>query len=127
MFKQPLTVFDSAGQPVDTVEAWVDTGSTYTWLPRALFESLGIQPTEEREFIPSTSSGRRLATGTREKRLVAQVRISLGGPRFYTYCAIAAPGEEILLGAVALEEAGLAVDPVNRRLVPASSYALTAV
>ena len=119
MFKQPLTVFDSAGQPLDTVEAWVDTGSTYTWLPRALFESLGIQPTEEREFI--------LATGTREKRPVAQVRISLGGPRFYTYCAIAAPGEQLLLGAVALEEAGLAVDPVNRRLVPASSYALTAV
>jgi predicted aspartyl protease len=104
---------------VDTVEAWVGTGSTYSWLPAALLDRAVIRPVEEREFI--------LADGRRETRRVAQARISLGGPAFYTYCAFANEGEDLLLGAVALEEAGLAVDPVNRRLVPTAGYALTAI
>jgi predicted aspartyl protease len=83
-----------------------------------MFQQAGVKPSEEREFI--------LADGTRERRNVAQVRVSLGGPAFYTYCAVAEQGEESLLGAIALEEAGLAVDPVNRRLIPAAGYALAA-
>jgi len=112
-------VLDGSGRTAQQVEAWVDTGSTYTWLPRAIFDLVGVAPDEEREFI--------LANGQKETRSVAQVRISLGGPAFYTYCAVAEEGEELLLGAVALEEAGLAVDSVNRRLVPAAGYALTAI
>jgi clan AA aspartic protease len=118
LFKQAIRIVDGSGGTAAEVEAWVDTGSTYSWLPRSLFTQLGIEPTEERTFI--------LANGTRETRRVAQVRISLGGPAFQTYCAVAEDGEELLLGSVALEEAGLAVDPVNRRLVPAAGYALGA-
>jgi predicted aspartyl protease len=118
LFKKTVSVLDAAGQTVREVDAWVDTGSTYTGLPRPVFDALGVSPHEEREFI--------LANG-RETRPVAQVRISLGGPAFYTYCAVAEEGEELLLGAVALEEAGLAVDSVNRRLVLAAGYALTAI
>ena len=92
---------------------------TYTWLPSNLLRSLGFEPSEEREFI--------LADGRRQRRRVAQARISLGGPSFFTYCAFADEGEESLVGAVALEEAGLAVDPVNKRLVPTAGYALTAL
>jgi clan AA aspartic protease len=110
LFKHPITVFDAAGEARDTVEAWVDSGSTYTWLPRGLLRRIGVEPAEEREFI--------LANGTRETRQVSQVRISLGGRPFYTYCAFAEEGEETLLGAVALEEAGLGVDPVSQRLIP---------
>ena len=119
LFKEKVSVLDAAGQTVREVDAWVDTGSTYTWLPRPIFDALGVSLEEERDFI--------LANGERETRRVAQVRISLGGPAFYTYCAVAEEGEELLLGAVALEEAGLAVDSVNRRLVPAAGYALTAI
>ena len=97
----------------------MDIGSTYTWLPRSAFEAAGVTADEEREFI--------LANGQRETRRVAQMRISLGGPAFYTYCAVAEEDEELLLSAVALEEAGLAVDPVNKRLIPAAGYALTAL
>ena len=117
--KQAVTVFDAAGAIADTVEARVDTGSTYSLLPAVLLTRVAVQPTEEREFI--------LADGRHETRRVAQARISLGGPAFYTYCAFANEGEELLLGAVALEEAGLAVDPVNLRLVPTAGYALTAM
>ncbi len=116
LFRQPIQVFRPSGEAVETVDAWVDTGSTYTWLPRSLLQALDLSPTEEREFA--------LADGRRQRRQVAQVRISLGGPAFYTYCAFAEPGEELQLGAVALEEAGLAVDPVNQRLVPATSFTL---
>jgi predicted aspartyl protease len=119
LFKQSVSVLDASGAVVQTHEARVDTGSTYTWLPESAFVRLGVDASEEREFI--------LANGQRETRRVAQIRISLGGPAFYTYCAIAGEGEELLLGAVALEEAGLAVDSVNRRLVPAAGYALTAI
>ena len=119
LFKEKVSVLDAAGQTSREIDAWVDTGSTYTWLPRPVFEAVGVSPEEEREFI--------LANGERETRPVAQVRISLGGPAFYTYSAVAQEGEELLLGAVALEEAGLAVDSVNRRLVPAAGYALTAI
>jgi predicted aspartyl protease len=119
LFKQLVTVGSADGSRTVDVEAWVDTGSTYTWLPSATLRALGFEPSEEREFI--------LANGQRERRPVAQARLSLGGPSFYTYCAFAESGEELLLGAVALEEAGLAVDPVNKRLVPTAGYALTAI
>ena len=101
------------------VSAWVDTASSYSWLPRNVARVLNIQTTRQRTFI--------LANGRRERRGVAQVRISLRDDPFYTYCAFANEGEEFLLGAIALEEAGLAVDVVNKRLVPADSYALTAL
>ena len=119
LFRQTVVLNDPSGASKEQLDAWVDTGSTYTWLPRSVLERLGYAPSEEREFI--------LADGRRERRQVVQVRISLGGPTFYTYCAFAEEGEELLLGAVALEEAGLAADPVNRRLVPAAGYALTAI
>ena len=119
LFKQRVEIYDARGVSIDAVEAWVDTGSTYSWLPSSLLDRLSVQPSEEREFV--------LADGARERRPVAQIRISLGGAPFYTYCAFANEAEELLLGAVALEEAGLAVDPVNGRLVPAAGYALTAL
>jgi predicted aspartyl protease len=83
LFKHPLAVLDPAGVRVETLEARVDTGSTYSWLPQSVFERLGVQLSEEREFI--------LANGARERRPVAQLRISLGGPAFYTYCALPRP------------------------------------
>ena len=119
LFKHPVRVFDASGSEIEVVEAWVDTSSSYTWLPASVRERLGIVPRAERVFV--------LADGRRERRRVAQVRISLGDELFSTYCAFAEEGEECLLGVIALEEAGLAVDPVNRRLVPAESYALTAL
>ena len=117
LFQHDVKVIDSGGREIAVVKCWVDTASSYTWLPRDVADKLGIEPEEERTFV--------LADGRRERRLVAQVRISLVGPVFATYCAFAEAGEEFLLGAIALEEAGLAVDPVYKRLVPAESYALT--
>ncbi len=119
LFQHEIQVLDQSGATVAMVSAWVDTASSYSWLPRNVARVLNIQTTRQRTFI--------LANGRRERRGVAQVRISLRDDPFYTYCAFANEGEEFLLGAIALEEAGLAVDVVNKRLVPADSYALTAL
>ena len=119
MFKHDVLVLDPAGNEVATIGCWVDTASSYTWLPDEIRVALGVQPSEEREFV--------LADGRRERRPVAQVRIALNGRPFYTYCAFAREGEEYLLGAIALEEAGLAADMVRQRLIPSTSYALTRI
>jgi predicted aspartyl protease len=114
VFQYPVSVFDAAGNLLETIDLWVDTGSSYTWLPASVRDRLRMQPTEERSFV--------LANGVHERRPVAQVRISLGGPPFGTYCAFAEDGDAWVLGAIALEEAGLAADPVHQRLIPADSF-----
>jgi predicted aspartyl protease len=121
LFQHDVKILDSAGHEVAVVKCWVDTASNYTWLPAAIRDQLGIRPTREETFV--------LADCRRERRRIAQVTISIGAREdevpFATFCAFANDGEEYLLGAVALEEAGLAVDMKNRRLVPADAYALT--
>jgi predicted aspartyl protease len=119
LFQFPVRIVDSSDNVVETVHAWVDTASTYTWLPRAVFERLGVVPRRTQTFV--------LADGRRERKAIAQVRILLSDEPFLTCCAVAEEGEEPLLGAVALEEAGLAADPVYKRLVPADAYALIAL
>ena len=114
VLEYPVPVYDSDGNLVETVDLWVDTGSSYTWLPARVRHFLRIQPSEERSFL--------LANGVVERRPVAQVRISLGGPPFATYCAFGEDGDALVLGAIALEEAGLAADPVHQRLIPADSF-----
>src|SRR5438046_8648626 len=93
----------------------VDTGSNFTWLP-ARFREIAVEPAVDQTFV--------LANGTREVRSLAQVRIRLEGQTFFTYCGFAEGDDQLLLGAVALEEARLAVDPLNRRLVRADSFRL---
>jgi predicted aspartyl protease len=114
LFEHSVQVFDFAGSLIDSVDLWVDTASSYTWLPATVRDRLGLQPREQRTFM--------LANGIREQRPVAQVTISLGGPSFSTYCAFAEEADAPLLGVIALEEAGLAVDPVNQRLVPVDAF-----
>lgn len=119
MFKHSISVYSPQDDRTEEVEAWVDIGSTYTWLSGSLLRRLGVHPTGQRDFI--------LANGTRTTQDIAQVRLQINGEPFYTYCVFGDEEASPLLGAVALEEAGLAIDPVNRRLISVPGYALTAV
>ena len=49
---------------------------------------------------------------------IGQTIVRFEGLEFYTLVIFAAENEPSLLGVVTLEEAGLAVDPVNGRLIP---------
>ncbi len=92
-----------------SLRAPVDTGSTYTFIPRDLLERLGVTPDDERPF--------ELADGREVRYGMGWVQITLAGREQPTIVVFAPPGSEPLLGVVTLEEFGLAADPVNERLI----------
>ena len=90
----------------------MDTGSTYTAVPRELLRRLGVPV--ERSLSSETADGRIVPVD------VGRATIRLEGLEFPTPVIFAEQGEPGLLGVVSLEEAALAVDPVAQRLVPAN-------
>ena len=90
----------------------MDTGSTYTAVPRELLQRLGVPV--ERSLPSETADGRILPVD------VGETTIRLEGLQFHTPVIFAEAGEPSLLGVVSLEEAALAVDPVAGRLIPAN-------
>jgi clan AA aspartic protease len=93
----------------EQIEALVDTGATYTVIPRDVLERLGIAP-QFRRF--------RVADGRVVELDMAVVMVRLEGQTLPTICIFGEEGMNALLGAVTLEEFGLGIDPANQRLVP---------
>jgi aspartyl protease family protein len=91
------------------LQAMVDTGSTYTWVPRDLLSELGVTPEQEWPF--------ELADGRAVRYPVSWIQIRLEGREQPTIVVFAPPGTEPILGVVTLEEFLLAADPVNERLI----------
>lgn len=94
----------------ERIEALVDTGATYTVVPRDVLERLGIEPQLRRRF--------RVADGRVVELDMAWAVVKTEGQMAYTICIFGEPGMDSLLGAVTLEELGLGVDTLNQRLVP---------
>jgi len=117
-FRYRIEIADKQGQSFEPLDALVDTGATYTWIPRPVPKKLGISPTFKREFL--------LADGRVVEREVTQVLAKIDGQVLYTLCTFGDEGSEPLLGVVTLEEFGLGVDPVNRRLIRVPGF-LTAL
>ena len=88
----------------------VDTGAAYTVIPQHILEALGVFATAKR---PVT-----LADGREEVWDLAYVLISLVGEQAPTPCLMAPHDGMTLLGAVTLEQFGLGVDPLAKRLIP---------
>lgn len=91
----------------EPVDALVDTGATYTVLPRPLLEELGVPPHTRAPFV--------LADGREVERELGRAWIRIDGREEFSLVVF---GDQALLGAVTLEELRLAPDPVSRRLVP---------
>ncbi len=109
-FRVPIEIANVQGQRFEAVEALVDTGATYTMVPRAVLKGLGVVPEERWPFT--------LADGRTVEYDVAQIQVRLDGRRRYTVVVFGDDGAQCLLGVVTLEELRLGVDPVNRRLIP---------
>ena len=105
-----IEVGDLQGQSFQEVELEVDTGSTYTALPRQTLLALGVPV--------SRTVQTRLADGSIQPAQVGDVIIRLEDKQFATTVIFAEEGEPSLLGVTTLELALLAVDPVNNELVP---------
>lgn len=93
-----------------TLDLLVDTGATWTMLPSEVVTRLGLASTRQRAVT--------LASGERVTYPAGQVAIQLDGEEVITVFLAGPPGCLALLGAVALEEFGLAPDPVRKTLVP---------
>jgi predicted aspartyl protease len=109
-FRYEFAVGSADGARFEDVEAVVDSGATYTWIPRPLLERLGAQPSFRRRL--------RMADDSVIERDAAVLPVRLDGQMLPTIVIFGDPGSEALLGAVTLEEFSLGVDPVEQRLVP---------
>ena len=92
------------------IDLLVDTGATWTMLPGEIVTRLGLTTPRQRMVT--------LASGERVTYPAGQVAIHLNGEEVTTVFLAGPAGSLTLLGAVALEEFGLAPDPVRKTLVP---------
>ena len=104
-----VEVGSRGSEHLETMDAMVDTESTYTWIPREVLERLGVVPEEEWPF--------ELADGREVRYPVAWVQIRIGARTQPTIAVFGERGSEPTLGVVTLESFLLAVDPVHHRLI----------
>jgi clan AA aspartic protease len=109
VFSVTVDVGDQNGRRFVPIEVLVDTGATYTWMPASLLRDLGVTVVDQQEFI--------LANGDSILRDVGQAMLRVDGKERITVIVFGEDDALSLLGAVTLEEMGLGVDPVNRRLI----------
>ena len=109
-------VGDQQGRQFEDLEVTVDTGSTFTAVPRALLQRLGV---------PVRRSARsRLADGSSVPVDIGWTVVRLEDQTFATQVIFAEENQPSLLGVVTLEDALLAVDPVGQRLAPVEAERL---
>ena len=110
ILKVTIAVGDPQELQFEELEVTAGTRSTYTIVPRAMLDRLGVPV--ERSLPSETADGRIVPVD------VGQTIIRLQGLEFHTQVIFAEPGEPSLLGTVTLEEAALTLDPVAERLIP---------
>jgi predicted aspartyl protease len=117
-FNTSVEVGDKAGQRWESVEALVDTGASYTWVPSDVLQRLGVVPEFQFEF--ETDDGRVI------ERDAAETSARLNGDRRTTVVVFGDERSRALLGAYTMEGFSVAPDPVNQRLVRVRGLAMTA-
>ena len=93
------------------ITAPADTGATLTVIPGDVLRRPGIQTVRRVSLA--------LADGRRAERDVGDAAAAINGEAVPCRVSFGESGDAVLLGLTVLEQAGLAVDPVQRRLVPA--------
>jgi large subunit ribosomal protein L1 len=117
-FSVGMEIGSPDGRTFRPLEAKVDTGATFSSLPRKLLEELGYHSIARRPF--------QLADGRLVERDLGEVAVRIDGEVRTTTCIFADEGSPILLGAVTLEQFLLAPDPVQKKLVSVPGLALLA-
>jgi predicted aspartyl protease len=89
----------------------VDSGATYSLLPRSAWTQIGLVPQREVDFA--------LADGTVVTRAVSECQIVLPQGSGHSPVVLGEPGDDqALLGVVTLENLGLVFNPFSRTLQP---------
>ena len=110
----PIEIGDFAGARFETVSALVDTGATYTMMPRSVLAGLGIVPEWRRTFA--------LADGREREFDMAHATVRLEGAATTTIAIFGEENATPTLGAYTLTGFGLAVDPSGQRLVELTGH-----
>lgn len=104
------TVRGPGGKEAD-VEFLVDSGATYSLLPKATWEAIGLDPKREQTF--------RLADGTAVRRQISECLVILPQGEAHTPVVLGDAGDDqALLGVVTLENLGVVFNPFSRSLHP---------
>ena len=109
-FYWPVGVRSLDRERLETVDALVDTGASYSLFPRSMLERLGIAALERHGF--------ELADGSVVEYDVGEARLRVNGRERTTSVMFGNDDDEPLLGANALQEFLLLVDPVAEELAP---------
>jgi clan AA aspartic protease len=113
-FRAAIEIAATADGPFELVDALVDSGASYTLLPAPLLERLGVRRARTRTFVLADGSVQDMDLG------IAWVRFE--GDESPTNVVFGPEDAEPLLGAITLEEFGLAIDPQQGRLIPLRLY-----
>lgn len=92
------------------VKFLVDSGATYTLVPLKAWQKIGLRPLRT---VPCM-----LADGTEVIRKVSDCYITLAQGQRQTPVMLGEEDDEALLGMVTLEEFGLVLNPLTRKLQP---------
>ncbi len=114
VFNVDISVGSNDGRQWADLSATVDTGSYMSAVPSSILRSLGVTPV--------LNQVGQLADGTEKNVAVGYTWIRLNGRAVMTHIIFNEEYTTPLLGALALEELLLVVDPVGRKLTPLRSF-----
>ncbi len=109
-FSLEIQIGDSARERWVSVEALVDTGATMTSVPASILNGLDVEPVDRKRFRFAQGEVRAMETG--------YTWVRFAGQEVLTQVLFNEEGAPPLLGALALENAFMGVDPVGQRLIP---------
>ena len=109
-FTWPVGVWSADGEHMETVDALVDTGASYSMFPRSMLQRLGIVPIGQRGFEQADGSVIQLDIG--------RALLQINGDEEYQRVIFGEDDVESLIGAGTLQGFLLLVDSVAVELVP---------
>ena len=108
-FYWPIGVRSADRERMETVDALVDTGASYSMFPRSMLERLGIVPMGQRGFEQ--------ADGSVVQHDIGSAMLVINGDESFMRVIFGEEGADSLIGSNALQEFLLLIDPVGEQLV----------
>jgi clan AA aspartic protease len=115
----PVTVSNLTTRDSFTAEFLIDTGATEPMVPASELKRIGIEPIGKRVY--------ELANGQRAEFEIGEARLSFFDETFPIRLIFGPDGSEPILGVIALESAGIMVDPKNQTLTRLQVFPLKKV
>lgn len=112
-FFHPITLISESRDRID-LNALVDTGATFTSIPRETLSRLGVEPQRQVRL--------RLADGSSHLQELGYMLVELDGIEGPTYVVFGESDSPPAIGAITLEAFLLGVDPVAQTLVPVEGW-----